>query len=124
VAVAAAGRKLTLIYPSDINGDAGPKAFIHRYFRARHLDLAQRISLYSVIGLPLLCASTYFLAPPHEPIGAHLLLSLDLFWLIILSSLVAVVAWSSVLYVISVAGRFAAARHILRPAKTGGPCGA
>jgi hypothetical protein len=109
-----------LIYPNDINGDAGPKAFIHRYFRARHLDLTERISLYSVIGPPLLCASAYFLAR-LEPIGAHFL---DLFRSIILASLVAVVAWSGVLYVISVAGRFAAARHNLRPAKPGGRCGA
>jgi hypothetical protein len=79
--------------------------------KAAYVDLTQKISIYSLIGLPLLFASTYFLRP-LEPIGAYLLPSRDLFRLIILPSLVAVVTGSGILYVVSMTARRWCAPHV------------
>jgi hypothetical protein len=85
-------------------GDTRLARLIQRCLTAPPLDLTQRISIYSLIGLPLLYASAYFL-PKLGSTGAYFLPSRQVFSLVIFPSLMAVAVGGVVVYAISAAAR-------------------
>jgi hypothetical protein len=75
-----------------------------RCFNSSDIDLNQRISLFSVIGLPLLYASAYFL-PALVSAGSYFLPSRGVFSLVVLPTLVAVAFGGLLVYAFSTAVR-------------------
>lgn len=83
---------------------ARSRKFIQHRFVAVDIDPKRTISLFSLIGLPLLFASAYFL-PVLTPTGAYLLQSNDLIRLVVLPSLVGVLVGSGSLFLVVHAAR-------------------
>jgi hypothetical protein len=103
-ALAAAERELRAMDFGSPQGNTLLGKLLQWCLKAPDLDLTRRLSLYSLVGLPLLYASAYFL-PPLGSTGAYFLPSDNLCSLIIVPSVAFVAVGAVAIYLISAAAR-------------------